>query len=268
MGYTLTLRDRPQADRGVLADVIAFAGDCAQNGQRFAMVARPMTTRPPSKENNEPVQKAPLGVLFVHGMGSAVQGATLRDHAEPLVEWLANGTDQFGRAELVDVALTPGDDEPAHLTCQLFTLADRHQRDGSTPVSTWVLAESHWAQAFKPASYVRIAAWLIGSVPWMLGEYVHGALRRERTRRTARVLWLRWALVPFYALLGTILAGLIIIVLALLLPAQYVPIKKVARRPASCLERSQRHWETFTSSSRRTLTARRSEHGSCATMNG
>lgn len=176
-------------------------------------------------------------MLFVHGMGSAAQGETLRDHTEPLVDWLAHGTDQFGRAELLDVALTPGDDGPAHLTCQLFTLADRHQRDGSTPVSTWILAESHWAQAFKPASYIRIAAWLIGSVPWMLGEYVHGALRRERTRKTAHLLWLRWLLVPFYALLGTILAGPIIIVLALLLPAQYVPIKKV-REAASKLPRA------------------------------
>jgi hypothetical protein len=186
-----------------------------------------MTTCRCSEEGPECAEQAALGVLFVHGIGSAVQGGTLRAHSEPLVDWLANGTEQFGRAELLNVALTPGDNEPAHLTCQLFKLKDREKRDESKPVTTWILAESHWAQTFKPASYIRIATWLIGAVPWMLGEYVHGALRRERTRKTARVLWLRWVLVPFYALLGTILAGPIVVLLVLLLPAQYAPVKSI-----------------------------------------
>jgi len=201
-----------------------------------------MTTRSSSEKSLEPPalsslkgptahartrKQADLGVLFVHGMGSAVQGETLRSHSEPLVDWLANGTQWFKRAELVDVALTPGDDEPARLTCQLFVSEDRDKRDESDLHSTWILAESHWAQTFEAATYIRIAVWLIGSVPWMLGEYVRAAFRRERMRNSARLRWLRPVLIPFYALLGTILAGPIVILLVLLVPTQYVPVKKI-----------------------------------------
>ena len=174
-----------------------------------------------------PVEKLALGVLFVHGMGSAAQGDTLRQHSEPLVDWLAHGTVRFESASLRDVEMMPGDGEPAHLTCELFAkdppgaIVPAGERK---PASTWLLAESHWAQTFKPVTYLRIATWLIASVPWMLGEYARSARRRERKRRAFPG---RGLLVWMYAALATVVAGPIIIVLALLVPLQYAPMKRL-----------------------------------------
>ena len=62
----------------------------------------------------------------------------------------------------------------------------------------------------------------------MLGEYVRGAYRRERTRNSYPAFkYVRKPLVPLYAIAATILAGPIIVLLVLLLPAQYIPIKQL-----------------------------------------
>lgn len=187
--------------------VLAGAG-----GQEWAMPDEPDVTATTQRT-------LPLGVLFVHGMGSAAQGTTLRQHGEPLVDWLAGGTQVFERAELVEVDMTPGDAVPARMTCELFVTPG-----GREPLTRWILAESHWTDTFKPATYLRIAVWLICSVPWMLGEYAFNALARERTRRTYR---LRPLLIPLYAVAGSVLAGPIVVLLALLVPAQYAPLKMI-----------------------------------------
>ncbi|MEA2192749.1 MAG: hypothetical protein QOI73_2870 [Solirubrobacteraceae bacterium] len=189
-------------------------------GCRFGRMSVPGESPAASTCSLTPGEQPRLGVLFVHGMGSHAQGTTLAQFSEPLVEWLANGAPAIARAELSAVALTPGDDEPAHLTCELIG-------DDASPrhLGTWIMAESCWSNAFTPASYPRIAGWLIGSVPWMLGEYLHGAWRREMARDT--FTWfrvVRYPLTLIYAIVGALLAGPVILALLALLTVRVIPI--------------------------------------------
>jgi hypothetical protein len=170
-----------------------------------------------------PAAEASLGVLFVHGMGTHAQGSTLRDFGEPLVDWLMRGERDLGAVTLTSTVLTPGDGEPARVTC---VLPGGH---GEAP-RTWLLAESCWSDCFEAASYPRIAFWLIASVPWMLGDYMRGAIARESARRnfTWRPLrWIRKALIACYALLGALLSGPLIIVLTALLVVRLIPVKAI-----------------------------------------
>ena len=169
---------------------------------------------------NEPLDEAPkaaLGVLFVHGMGESAQGATVCGFADPLVDWLTRGQLGLTSVTLTGEDLAPGEQQSAYREYSLAPAAGEPR--------TWRLAESWWAGSFAPASYPRMASWLIASVPWMLGEYLLNARRHERSRQT--YVWfrrLRRVVIPLYALLGALLAGPLVLVLTGLLAARRVPI--------------------------------------------
>ncbi len=166
-----------------------------------------------------------LRVLFVHGMGTHAQGATLSEFSAALRAWLENGEPRIDHVAVSDRHLRPGDGEPARETWTLHAEDDA----GKATTATWLLAESCWSNAFKPVSYLRIVGWLIGSVPWMLGDYLRGALNRERARSNGVFKVLRFLLIPIYALLGALLSGPTIVFLALCLVFQLidVPLRKV-----------------------------------------
>ncbi len=164
--------------------------------------------------DDPPDPRASLGVLFVHGMGTHGPGKTLRAVGDPLIEWLDNGVPGVNVVRSDEREPSPAGG-PARVTC---TIHD----ESANILTTWRLAESCWSDAFEPASYRRMAGWLIGSVPWMLGEYVRGACQREAARETYP--WFRplrqYLLIPFYALLGAVLAGPAIVFLAALVLLQ------------------------------------------------
>ena len=83
-----------------------------------------MWSEPQSETRDEPVQQpqqrtAPVGVLFVHGMGSSTAGSTLRDFGEPLVEWLMNGDAGMKSVTLTMNEEIPGEGVPAHAECRM-----------------------------------------------------------------------------------------------------------------------------------------------------
>lgn len=171
-----------------------------------------------------------LGVLFVHGMGSHPQGSTLREFGDPLIDWLEHGN--VGVKPVVTTArLTPGDEEPAHVACALYRAAsapETRSPDAPVPLGKWLLAESCWSESFKPPTYPRMAFWLIAAVPWMVGEYVRGASKREWGRKTHRYVWIvRWPLMVLYALVGALLSGPLVAALTVLLFVRVIPIKQV-----------------------------------------
>jgi hypothetical protein len=165
-----------------------------------------------------------LGILFVHGMGTHPQGATLRDLGEPLVDWLEKGNVGIDSVKLTTARLTPGDDAAAHVRLELYATGAAK----GAPTRTWLLAESCWSQSFKAAAYPRIAFWLIASVPWMIGEYLRGAWHREEDRANAFSA-LRRRLICVYAFLGALLTGPLIIVLTLLLVVRLIPIEQLQK---------------------------------------
>lgn len=168
-----------------------------------------------------------IGVLFVHGMGTHPPGETLRTFADPLVDWLANGH-VLESLRVTDTDLTPGPDVPASVRCELDPVSGAGRR-------TWILAESCWSASFEEPSYLKIAYWLIASVPWMIGDYMRGAWQRGARRgRKDKPRWYvslgRWGLIPGYFVAGALLAGPIILLLALLPIAGLIPIAWVQKQ--------------------------------------
>lgn len=98
----------------------------------------------------------PVGVVFVHGIGSQPQSATLREFAQPLIDWLeawhrARGIKGF---HVRSADLSYGNDlkGPARLSLDL----PAHE---TWPARTWILAEGWWATRLIAPDYARMLAW-------------------------------------------------------------------------------------------------------------
>jgi hypothetical protein len=198
------------------------------------------------EQSGSSAKSASLGVLFVHGMGTHPPGSTLRDFADPMIDLLMNGNVGVEAVQSTADVSTDGD-PPQHLALVLEGVKRKQLKmaaaeepaaaapelDAAAPepaAGTWLLAESCWSDSFVAPSYPRMAFWLIAAVPWMIGEYLRGALGRERERRTQPcVRRVRRVLIFLYALAGTLLSGPLIIVLALLVVARAIPIERVRK---------------------------------------
>ena len=138
-----------------------------------------------------------LGVLFVHGIGEQLQGETLTHFADPLSSWFTRwltkneevepGQEVSGVA-LSDTELAPGASTPAHT---LMTVPDPL---GKRPDTTWLLAESWWADTFRPPKTQTLLIWVLTILPYMLLEQVSVPLRRSRVLRRKKFSsrWRSW----------------------------------------------------------------------------
>jgi hypothetical protein len=134
-----------------------------------------------------------LGVLFVHGIGQQLQGETLVRFADPLSRWFsrwltrdASVEPEIGRAptdarvSLAASKLAPGSDAPATSRLAL----DPAPEEGMGAPSDWLLAESWWAETFRPPKTSELLVWLLLVLPYMLIEQFYVPLRRSiRLRR-------------------------------------------------------------------------------------
>lgn len=119
-----------------------------------------------------------LGLLFVHGIGTQRRGDTLAQcgaaiHAW-LREWITQPTIEGGSiaVDLVDTSLTqPRADEPAHSRL-IF-------RKGKIADHSWVLAESCWAEAFRPPRYREFVRWALQVLPITVFLHSVGSFRRN-----------------------------------------------------------------------------------------
>ena len=105
-------------------------------------------------------KKHALGVLFIHGIGEQQRGDTLLRCAEPLADWLENWSEGAGSPDPprpCDTHLSPAPDEPAHTTLR-GRLPTGHDVD-------WLLAESWWAETYRPPGPMAIAPWV-----WSVGK--------------------------------------------------------------------------------------------------
>ena len=134
-----------------------------------------------------------LGVLVVHGIGGQRRGDTLRSVGGSLVESLR---DWLGEDAVVlrDITPLPGRvGEPAHGTVWI-------QRDGH--VKRVLIAESWWAETFRPPGWWEFAGWLVWGVPFVVfrasdhgisvidtNEKLDDARSSHRWRDRLRVPW-------------------------------------------------------------------------------
>lgn len=177
------------------------------------------------------IQPYTLGVLFVHGMGGQHSGGTLHQFCDPLYEWLrrwaaGGGKSELASATLRDVRLDRDSDAPAHATIDLTHADETTQR--------WLLAESHWADEFRPPAFSRMLGWLLTLAPWITCEYMRAVWARELTRRSRKNRAKRWGgmftkgvVLLLASVLGPLLCGLGVVVLLALRVLSVLPIESL-----------------------------------------
>jgi hypothetical protein len=172
-----------------------------------------------------------LGVLVVHGIGGQKRGDTLIDVAEPLVQsltdWLGADAVELDRTSLA----APPTGDPAHLR-----LTIRHRQH----VRRVLVAESWWADTFKPPGWWAFGRWLVWGVPFVVFRAAdHGISVIDTNEKldAARLgrRWRAWPLVAWYVAVRLLknvlsLAIVVLLVLGLLLAGIFaiVPRLRVA----------------------------------------
>jgi len=103
-----------------------------------------------------------IGVVFVHGIGSQPQSSTLREFAQPLIDWLAlwHESRQITGCALRSAELSYGGslDGPARLRLDLPEVTDER---GSWPARSWVMAEAWWATRLEAPGFVHTLVWTV-----------------------------------------------------------------------------------------------------------
>jgi hypothetical protein len=184
--------------------------------------------------------KPELGILFVHGIGEQLQGETLVHFADPLSRWLTRWLTKGGRTEaavgsqdgthvvITDTELEPSG--PAH--CLMTIEAPDHEPFGGK--RRWLLAESWWAETFRPPKTTALLLWLLLVLPYMALVQLYAQFRHSlRTRsgfksEIARVV--RVVAYGFIYICALPLAAVVGVVIVALLVALVVPIPQVSER--------------------------------------
>lgn len=138
-----------------------------------------------------------LGVLLVHGIGEQQRGDTLTEAGDLLLEWLARRAEATGSAAGVDLNLmdvvsrqaSRDDIAGAHALIRITPPTD------GGPPANWVVAESFWADVFRPATFTELASWGVFIGPWAFAAQVRGIIQRMETAAQVPT-WLRSALLP------------------------------------------------------------------------
>lgn len=165
-----------------------------------------------------------LGVLLVHGVGEQQRGDTLTEAGDLILEWLvrraeATGSNADVELNLMDVAdrqASTDDIASAHAVIRITP-----PTKGRRPAN-WVVAESFWADVFRPATFTELASWGVFIGPWAFAAQARAIFRRMETAAELPN-WLRPALLPIiWAVAGVMFlvgafVGLAVTILALAL---------------------------------------------------
>jgi hypothetical protein len=160
----------------------------------------------------DPTDRAALGVLFVHGIGSQTRGLTLTECAGELVDWWRAWLPHLGGAVQVErtvLALEPARYQPAHSVVRL---------DSATGPNRVVLAESWWAADFPPPAFSELATWMLTFGSWIVISHMLAFWQAWAARVFPRPKWLRGMVSSAAAVLGlAVAAGALFLVQILLL---------------------------------------------------
>ena len=177
-----------------------------------------------------------LGILLVHGMGSAEPGDTLRNIGEPLLDTLRRAPARAAGVRVGEptrVELDGDDDRPAHVTFEVGPAK------GTGATTAWWMAECHWGDSFRPPPIRDVVTWIVLVLPWTVISYFQSKWRE--LRRHGRTSGKRDAFLAILALLGALvlaplMAALLVVVLVLAVPLSRIPVK-VLNAPAKALIR-------------------------------
>lgn len=157
------------------------------------------------------------GVLLVHGMGEHQRGDTLLQMGEPIVTLLNNWIEPDTAHDPTNTAVKlhcshilrpPGNDttRPSH------TILEPPSPAGLPIGLPIVLAESWWAEDFRPATFNEVLTWGIQVGPFVL----HDTLRSQWARKWTFIANLQ---LPLTFVLGPVLQ----LLLLCLVPLSVVP---------------------------------------------
>ena len=189
-----------------------------------------------------------VGVLFVHGVGSQRQSATVREFGEPLLAWLrewhrshddprwwnAQHTQRIHGFRVLWSHLSYGTstDEPAGFAVHIppFHIAP----DRELPSQTWVVTEAWWASRLEAPPFSTMTGWALRSYRRAVMRLLRGTLRRleeDEPAATAPPGWVR-----FVESVSTLLLAMGYAVVALL---GFIPLMVLlrAKRALQRLER-------------------------------
>ena len=176
-----------------------------------------------------PAKTYELGILFIHGMGEQASGDTITQMGDALTEWLRKwlGNDRF---KLQNATLrsrertAAGTASPANSGRANATVVLQRTNDAGDEGQAWLLAESWWADAFRPASFGELAWWAIGVGPWLIAGQLAGL--EERLFRGSRGLLrvVDWVVFVLLFLTAALVAGLIAPLVIVLLLFSLIPI--------------------------------------------
>lgn len=129
-----------------------------------------------------------LGVLFVHGIGVQRRGDVVLQCGEAIHDWLDRWADgvkdsargrQALRPRLLETHLRDfADDGQASAQAQL--VLSSHDPQGGPVSSSWLLAESHWAESFRAPSYGELLRWAFVSIPRTVFLHAFNPARSQR----------------------------------------------------------------------------------------
>lgn len=169
--------------------------------------------KPPAADRPAGAKDYELGLLFVHGMGEQERGDTITQMGDALAEWLrkqlANRGDETAATEtdfrIREASLRGGESSGlAHASVEVSGTSD-----GVKTTQSWLLAESWWADAFRPATFSELVAWAIAVGPWLIASQEAG-LRQRLSLADAfgkQPFWRRVA--------DRVVAGILVIIAAL-----------------------------------------------------
>jgi len=196
-------------------------------------------------------KKFRVGVLFVHGMGQQERGDTVTEMGDALTGWLKSWLDHAKGAgadfKIRGAILRTGESAPsgpaddtlggqAHVAVTII----KRTRTRDTK-QEWLLAESWWAGAFRPASLMELVTWAIAAGPWLIASQRAGIGRRLRLPGGPLGSQLRTAMEVILTLVAAVVASVITPLALGLLLVSLLPIpvlSDVTRRLAKNLSGS------------------------------
>jgi hypothetical protein len=141
-----------------------------------------------------PAAQGPTGVVFVHGIGSQPQSATVREFAQPLLDYLREWhrtrgfpTWQPDSAELSYGGTLEGPGRVALKVAAFTRPAAPGRPEMRWNESAFVFAEGWWATRLDAPSFPAMLGW-----SWSVLGKVIGTLIRQMLQRIYYLVWLRW----------------------------------------------------------------------------
>ena len=168
-----------------------------------------------------------IGILFVHGMGEQERGDTLTQMGDAVSEWIRRAVQDnkdvdfsIRHAILRSGEQGPDDDEvslgaTAHVTIRI---ADR--RDPSR-TQEWLLAESWWADVFRPATFGETALWAIAVGPSVITGQLVNLVRRLVFEDQS---WMHGNLVSLALLIPRLIVAVVLTIAAIAAAALLTPL--------------------------------------------